>query len=217
VATKVGKQQFAAALVLFPALLAGVAGCSMLPGLGGSVSSGGGTGSGISGDGKVVNLPEKTVYLRGEAVDPSAGITTGAPVRGPIASMSPLPSHTAATATPSFSPTECTGVYRQGVVNGADVVPGTTSAVVSWWNVGDPALVEYRVAAVSQDLYKGPQPTWVWQTVAKGTGCTRVSTTVTGLNSQVPYVFVIHAVLKKYETLPPIIPEVARSSATVML
>jgi hypothetical protein len=132
--------------------------------------------------------------------------------------MSPLPSRTAATAaTPSFSPTECTGVYRQGVVNGADVVPGTTSAVVSWWNVGDPALVEYRLAAVSQHLYKGPQPTWIWQTVAKGTGCTRISATVTGLGSQVPYVFVVHAVLKKYETLPPIIPEVARSSATVML
>jgi hypothetical protein len=209
------KRRAGAGLVLFCALLSGVAGCGVLPGLGGSATDGA-TGSG-KGSGNVVNLPEKTVYLRGDTADPSAGLTTGAPVRGPIASMSPFASRTPATATPSYSPTECTGAYRQGVVNGADVVPGTTSAVVSWWNIGDPALTEYRVAAVSQDLYKGPQPTWTWQTVAPGTGCSRVSTTITGLGSGVPYVFVVHAVLKKYESLPPIVPEVARSNATLML
>nr|BFE62382.1 hypothetical protein GCM10020063_069080 [Dactylosporangium thailandense] len=209
------KRRVGAGLALLATLVTGVAGCSMLPGLGGA-GTGGSTGGG-KGSGKAVNLPEKTVYLRGDAVDPSAGLTTGAPVRGPIASMSPLPSRTPLTATPSYSPTDCTGAYRQGVVNGADVAPGTTSAVVSWWNIGDPALVEYRLAAVSQDLYMGPQPTWTWQTVPAGKGCSRVSATVTGLSSKVPYVFVIHAVLKKYETLPPVEPEVARSSATVML
>ncbi|WP_432987485.1 hypothetical protein [Dactylosporangium sp. CA-233914] len=209
------KRRIGAGLVLFSALLAGVAGCGVLPGLGGS-GSGGGTSTG-TGSGKVVNLPERTVYLRGESVDPSAGLATGAPVRGPIASMSPLPRRTRSTATPSYRPTECTGVHRQGVVNGADVAPGTASAVVSWWNVGDPALVEYRLAAVSQDLYAGPAPAWIWQTVPKGTGCSRVSATVTGLSSKVPYVFVIHAVLGKYENFPPAEPEVARSSAVVML
>ncbi|WP_433057942.1 hypothetical protein [Dactylosporangium sp. CS-033363] len=209
------KRRIGAGLALFAALATGVAGCSMLPGLNGS-----GTGDGTStskGSGKVVNLPEKTVYSRGDAVNPSAGDTTGAPVRGPIASLSPFASRTPATATPSYSPTECTGVYRQGVISGADVVAGTTSAQVSWWNIGDPTLIEYQVAAVSQELYQGAPPAWTWQTVAKGTGCTRVTTTVTGLTSGVPYVFVVHARLRKYESLPPIAPEVARSSATVML
>ncbi|GAA3269518.1 hypothetical protein Dvina_10160 [Dactylosporangium vinaceum] len=209
------KRRIGAGLVLLSALVTGVAGCSMLPGLSGATP--GGTGGETKRDGKVVNLPEKTVYSRGDAVDPNASNTTGAPVRGPIASLSPFPSRTQTRPTPSFSPTDCMGVYRQGVVNGADVTPAATSAVVSWWNIGDPSLVEYRLAAVPQRLYQGPQPAWVWQTVARGAGCSRVSATVTGLTSGDPYVFVVHAVLKKYETLPPIIPEVARSSATVML
>ncbi|MFI5908802.1 hypothetical protein [Dactylosporangium sp. NPDC051541] len=209
------KRRVGAGIVLFSALVTGVAGCSVLPGLNGGAATDGTT-SDKSKHG-VVDLPEKTVYSRGDAVDPNASNTTGAPVRGPIASLSPFPSRTRSVATPSFSPTECTGVYRQGVVNGADVTPGTTSAVVSWWNIGDPSLVDYQLAAVPQRLYQGPQPAWSWQTVAKGAGCSRVTATVTGLTSGDPYVFVIHAKLKKYETLPPIVPEVARSNATVML
>src|SRR5262249_37094890 len=124
-----------------------------------------------------------------------------------------LASPTYSTPTPSFSPTECTGVVQAGVINGADVTPGTTSATVSWWNVGDPAITEYQVAAVPQELYYGPQPAWTWHAVPPGKGCTRVTTTVTGLTSQAPYVFVVHALLKKYDSLPPTAPEVARSEA----
>ncbi|WP_344614424.1 hypothetical protein [Dactylosporangium salmoneum] len=205
------KRCIGAAFVLTAALTCGVAGCSMLPGLSGGT---GDTSTG-KGSGKVVNLPEKTVYLRGNAA-PSVDVT-GSAVRGPIASMSPFPSRTRATVVPSATPTDCTGVVRPGVVNGADVTPGTTSAVVSWWNIGDPAIVEYRLAPVPQHLYMGSQPPWVWQTVAPAKGCTRISTRVTGLTSHAPYVFVIHAVLKKYESLPPNAPEVARSDAVVML
>jgi len=205
------KRRIGTGLVLVAALTSGVAGCSVLPGLGG-----GATDEGSGGSRDVVNLPEKTVYLRGDA-PASAGPANATPARGPIASMSPLPTGTRAAASPAFSPTDCTGVYRQGVVNGADVVPGTTSAVVSWWNIGDPSLVGYQLAAVPQELYMGPQPAWMWQSVPAGRGCTRVSATVTGLSSQSPYVFVVHAVLRKYESLPPLAPEVARSNATVML
>ncbi|MEV6925772.1 hypothetical protein AB0M46_14900 [Dactylosporangium sp. NPDC051485] len=204
------KRRIGAALVLTAALTCGVAGCSMLPGLGdgtGDTSTG-------KGPGKVVNLPEKTVYLRGDA-GPSPGVT-GSAVRGPIASMSPLPTRARATVTRGATPADCTGVVRPGVVNGADVTPGTTSAVVSWWNIGDPAIVEYRLAPVPQHLYMGSQPPWAWQTVAPARGCTRVSSTVTGLTSGAPYVFVVHAVLKRYESLPPNAPEVARSNAVVM-
>lgn len=209
------KRRIGAAFVLTAALFAGVAGCSLLPGLGGS--SGSGSGSGGTTGGKVLNLPERTVYSRGDAVDPSAGLTTGAPVRGPIASLSPFAGRTPYTASPSFSPTECTGQVKLGVVNGAEVTAGTTSAVVSWWNIGDPAITEYQVAAVSQRIDYGPQPAWTWHSVAPGRGCSRVTTTITGLTSQIPYVFVVHALLKKYESLPPVAPEIARSEAVVML
>lgn len=206
------KRRLGTALVLASALLCGVAGCSVLPGLGGA-----GNGSTKQQKGKVLDLPQKTVYSKGDAVNPSAGMTTGAPVRGPLASISPLPKVSRSYPTPSMSPTDCTGVVRQGVINGVDVVPGTASATVSWWNVGDPSIVEYRLTAMSQELLIGPQPGWTWQSVPPGKGCTRVTATVTGLISQTPYVFVVHAVLKKYETLPPTEPEIARSETVRML
>lgn len=208
------KRRLGAAFVLVSAVLAGVAGCGVLPGLGGDSGSDGGD---TKKDGKVLQLPERTVYSKGDAVDPSAGATTGAPVRGPLASISPLPTGTYARATPSASPIECTGMVRPGVVNGLDVTPASTSATVSWWNVGDPAIIEYQLAAVSQDLRYGPQPGWTWQSVPPGTGCTRVSTTVTGLAPQTAYVFVLHAVLQRYESLVPTAPEVGRSEAVLTL
>jgi hypothetical protein len=206
------KRRLGAALVLASALLTGVAGCGVLPGLGGTDGGGG-----AKQDGKVLDLPQKTVYSKGDAVDPSAGMTTGAPVRGPLASISPLPKVSRGYPTPSMSPTECTGVVRPGVINGATVVPSTTTATVSWWNIGDPSLVEYQLTWMSQELLIGPQPGWTWQSVAPGKGCTRVTATVTGLISQTPYVFVVHALLKKYESLPPTAPEIARSESVRML
>jgi hypothetical protein len=207
----VRRRRIGTALVLASALLAGVAGCGVLPGLG---DSGAGTGgSGDTQNGKILDLPQRTVYSKGDAVDPSAGITTGAPVRGPLASISPLPRVSRSNPTPSMSPTDCTGVVRPGVVNGITVVPGTTSATVSWWNIGDPSLTEYQLTYMSQELMIGPQPAWPWQSVPPGRGCTRVTATVTGLAPQTPYVFVVHALLQKYESLPPTAPEIARSGA----
>jgi hypothetical protein len=206
------KRRLGAALVLASALLTGVAGCSMLPGLGDDPG-----GTGAKKDGKVLDLPEKTVYLKGDAAGPSAGLTTGAPVRGPLASISPLPKVSRGYPTPSMSPTECSGVVRPGVINGASVIPSTTTAAVSWWNIGDPNVVEYRLTWMSQELLIGPQPGWTWLSVAPGKGCTRITATVTGLISQTPYVFVVHALLKKYESLPPTAPEIARSESVTML
>jgi hypothetical protein len=212
------KRRIAAAVALAAALAAGVAGCGAVPGLGGAGSGAGDPTGAARDDGRAENLPERTVYLKGEAGNPSAGQGTGAPIRGPIASLSPFVGRTGGyTASPSSRPTECTGQVLLGVVNGADVVPGTTSATVTWWNIGDPAITEFRVAAVTQQIYYGTQPPWTWQSVAPGGGCTRLSTTVTGLTSGAAYVFVVHALLKKYETLPPTAPEVARSDAVKML
>ncbi|MGI5244324.1 fibronectin type III domain-containing protein [Dactylosporangium sp. CA-139066] len=208
------KRRIGTALVLTSAMVAGVAGCSMLPGMTGS--GGGGSGTTATRSGPPVAMPERQVYLRGDAVSPAA--STATPARGPIASMSLFPTRSAGTAAaPSPRPSDCTGVVHPGVVNGADVAPGTTSAVVSWWNIGDPYIVEYQLAPVPQDLYMGVQPAWKWQKVAPGTGCTRVSATVTGLKSGGHYVFVVHALLKKYGSRATSVPEVARSDAVTLL
>ncbi|MFB9182895.1 hypothetical protein ACFFX1_32550 [Dactylosporangium sucinum] len=207
------RRRIGPALAIAAAALAGVTGCGALPGLGGNGGSPGGT---SKGDGKVLDLPQKTVYLKGDSV-PTPGLTTGPPVRGPIASISPLATVSPGRATPSPGPSECTGVVRPGIVNGLDVTPGTTTATVSWWNIGDPAITEYQLAAVPQFFNYGPQPGWTWQAVPPGKGCTRVTATVSGLQSQSPYVFVLHALLTKYESLPPTAPEVGRSEAVMML
>jgi hypothetical protein len=187
-------------------VLSGATACGVLPGLTTPPVT-------TRDDGKILRLPEETVGEIGTRVDPSAGITPGEAARGPLASLPPLPSDEATDPTPNVLPTECMGRYQQGVRNGLTVTPSATSAVVTWWNLGDPALVEYQLTAVSQALNAGPQPKWTWQKVAKAVGCTRVSATVSGLAVGAPYVFVLHAVLRRYESLPPTIPEIGRSAA----
>jgi hypothetical protein len=103
------------------------------------------------------------------------------------------------------------------VVNGLDVTPlGGGRAQVRWWEVGDPALQGYKLAAVSQHLVYGPQPPWKWLDIAKAGKCTEVRATVTGLVPGDPYIFVLHAVIKNYEYVAPIIPEIARSQAVTV-
>jgi hypothetical protein len=187
-------------------------GCAAL-GLG---SSGGGSSSGAKG-GSQLQLPEKTVFQGGVAASPTP-VPNGSPRRTPLAAL-PLPPTSTAYAAMSAqaSLTGCTGRLQQGVRNGITVVPGTTSAVVTWWNVGDAGLQSYQLAAVPQALVLGLQPAWQWKTVAAGKGCVQITTTVTGLTSKKPYVFLLHAVIKNWGNGPLIAPEIGRSSATMML
>jgi hypothetical protein len=168
--------------------------------------------------GAQVQLPENTVFEAGAKPSPSPA-PNGSSIRSPLAQLPPLPSASGMyrTSSPNPSPGMCGGYFRQGVRNGLTVVPATTSAIVTWWNLGDPALRSYELAAVSQELVFGIQPPWKWQTVAKGTGCSQITTTFTGLSSGKPYVFVLHAVLRTYENVPAFVPEIARSSPIVML
>ena len=122
---------------------------------------------------------------------------------------------------PTFNPspvaTVCQGRLREGVVNGLDVTPlGAGRAQVRWWEVGDPALQGYKLAAVSQQFVYGLQPPWKWQNVAKVGRCMELTVTVSGLVPGDPYIFVLHAIIKNYENVPPIIPEIGRSLAVTM-
>jgi hypothetical protein len=198
--------------VLVVAALLSVAGCSSLTGTP-SAKPKTSTSAGAQ-----LQLPENTVFEVGTTPSPSPA-PNGSPIRSPLAELPPLPSASGMypSSSPYPSPGQCGGYYRQGVRNGLTVVPGTTSATVSWWNLGDPALQSYELAAVSQELTFGIQPPWKWQTVEKSTGCNQITTTFTGLSSGKPYVFVLHAVLRTYENVPAFVPEIARSSPVVML
>jgi hypothetical protein len=202
------------------AAVLGLGGCSVL-GLGGSSGSGGSGGSGGSAGsagGNKVQLPQNTSYQGGQAVPSPSPAVGGSPYRTPLAALPSLPAPTVAF---SYNPrpvgTVCQGRLREGVVNGLDVTPlGGGRAQVRWWEVGDPALQGYKLVAVSQQLVYGPQPPLKWINVAKAGRCVQVTTTVTGLKPGDPYIFVLHAVIQNYESVPPIIPEIARSPAVII-
>jgi hypothetical protein len=203
-------------IAIAAAAVLGVSGCSAL-GLGGPSGSGGSSGSGGA-NGSKVQLPENTVYQGGQAVpSPSPGVG-GSPVRTPLAALPSLPAPTGTSSyNPSPIPPVCEGRLREGFRNGLDVTPlGNGRAQVRWYEVGDPALQGYKLAAVSQQFVYGLQPPWKWQDVAKVGECAEVRTTVTGLVPGDPYIFVLHAVIKNYENVPPIIPEIGRSLAVTM-
>jgi hypothetical protein len=206
-------------LIATVAALLGIAGCSVL-GLGGPSGTGGSSGgsSGGGANGNKIQLPENTTYQGGQAVpspSPGAGVS---PMRSPLAALPSLPS---TTMTLSYNPspvaTVCQGRLREGVISGLDVTAlGGGRAQVQWFEVGDPALQGYKLAAVSQQFVYGLQPPWKWINVAKAGRCQEISTTVTGLVRGDPYIFVLHAVIKNYENVPPIIPEIARSLAVTV-
>ncbi|MEU4688425.1 fibronectin type III domain-containing protein [Actinoplanes sp. NPDC023714] len=89
---------------------------------------------------------------------------------------------------PAASPT-CTPAPRgAGVINGLDVVPGRTSAVVTFYNPGGSDIVDYKLTAANQDLQPGQQQDVGWTTVTP-TGCGDLSASVTGLTPGTNYVF----------------------------
>ncbi|WP_436527631.1 fibronectin type III domain-containing protein [Actinoplanes sp. HUAS TT8] len=111
------------------------------------------------------------------------------------ATLSPTPS-TSPTPTPSGSACGTTG-FRGGDINGADVTASSTSAVVKWFNPGNPELVDYHILAVSQKLVYGAQPEVPgWVTVTP-TGCGWMTGTVTGLTPGTPYVFSVDGMWKR--------------------
>jgi hypothetical protein len=129
-------------------------------------------------------------------------------------SATPSPSPSGATVTPSTFPTgylplpsgsvtptptssgSCPPAAAAGIA-GATVVPGTTSAAVTFYNPGGQTLVEYRVTAVSQDLAVGEQRDVGWTVLTPGTGCGYLTATVTGLDPLTYYVFSVDQVTTK--------------------
>ena len=128
------------------------------------------------------------------AGSPTPSATTGARAGTPSPFPSgflPLPSTTPApTPTGTYS---CPPSGRTGI-NGADAVPGTTSATVTWYNPGGDNLVDYRITALTQDALYGEQRDVGWTVVTPGATCGYMTATVTGLDPDTHYVISIDAV-----------------------
>lgn len=133
------------------------------------------------------------VVAAGNAI-PSPGPSQGRATPRPFASgFLPLRSINP-TAAPRPAGTPCPPSAHHSL-NFASVVPGPTSAVVTWYNPGGNDLVEYRVTAISQDLQGGTQPEVGWTVVKPpAASCGFISARVTGLSRTTDYVFSVDAV-----------------------
>jgi hypothetical protein len=172
-----------AVLVLVPALLSG---CGAL----GLSSSGGRSGATVT--------PSPTgsswiVVAQGSATPSAAPSAVAAsPTPAPTGGFLPLsPPRPAGTPVVTCSP----NTFNFSKIALADVVASTTSAVVSWYNVGGYNLKQFRLTAISQDLKHGGQRDVGFFVVAPTTPCGQMSATVNGLDRKTGYVFSVDAVV----------------------
>jgi hypothetical protein len=119
----------------------------------------------------------------GPRTTPSSILSTG---------FLPLPAALPArTPAPMCSP----NTFKFSKIAGADVTAGTTSAVVSWYNVGGENLIQFRLTAIGQHLVVGHQRDVGWVVAKPARPCGQMSATVTGLSRKTGYVFSVDAVV----------------------
>jgi len=180
--------------VLGTALVAALGGCSLL-GLSTDSDSGSSIG-GEAGSASPGGSPlwfwaqqgQKTASPAGPALPalttPGAGApATPGPVNQPTYSVTPY----------------CLTRLRADTMNWLNATPGVGQASVSWMSLGDPRIVEYKIAAVLQNRPGGSVPPATWTTIPKPNGCQQVNATISGLTSGNWYVFWLDVVVT---TLP---------------
>jgi hypothetical protein len=171
-------------LLLFAAPLL-LSGCSMFTSPSPTKSGDTGTTTGVTGANEwlVVAPGSATPSPRPSAgASPAPTVTSGFLPLRPV--VRPTPSPTCARDTPHFNK-----------INALTVVPGTTSAKVSWYNVGGYNIVEFRITAISQDLMIGGQRDVGWVTIKPANPCGYLSATVPNLDRRTGYVFSVDAVV----------------------
>jgi hypothetical protein len=176
-------------LALLPFLLSG---CSVLDTLTGSSSSSSISGSASGAGATPKNTPWISVTQGSATPSPGVSRPTGTPSATPTGGFLPLPS-----STPRATPTAGCGdvTYDFSEIQALAVTPGTTSAKVSWYNIGGYNLVQFRVTAMSQDLVVGRQRDIGWVTVTPTAACGQVSATISGLDRKTHYVYSVDAVV----------------------
>jgi hypothetical protein len=172
-------------LLVAPVLLSG---CGAL-----GLSASGGS-SGAAAAGAPSAGPGWVVVSRGSAT-PSARPSYPAASPTPVASgFLPL-----GAATPTRTPvaTCSPNLYDFSKIGPADVVPGRTSALVRWYNVGGYNVVQFRITATSQDPVGGRQRDVGWRVVPPSLPCGWMSATIGGLDRWTGYVFTVDAVVHR--------------------
>lgn len=119
------------------------------------------------------------------------------PTPTPTPTPTGLPPVAALTPTAGSTPiwTCSPNIFDFSKIGPADVTPGTTSAVVSWYNVGGNNLVNFRLTAISQDLRAGARRNIGFTAVPPNAPCGQMSATITGLDRKTDYVFSVDAVV----------------------
>jgi hypothetical protein len=121
---------------------------------------------------------------------PTSSPTATTPIAGALRPPGPTP-------VPTSNPTCATTTYDLWHLNSLTVTPGTTSAKVSWHNVGGFNPVQFRLTAISQHLVSGKQRDVGWVSITPPSRCGLVSATITGLSRKTPYVFSVDAVVTR--------------------
>jgi hypothetical protein len=124
---------------------------------------------------------------------PAPTVATATPSTFPTGFL-PLPS---GSATPTLTGSPACPSDASHEIAGATVVPGSTSAAVTFYSQGGSYLTEYRITAISQDLVVGQQRDVGWTVVTPGSGCGFRTATVSGLDPKTRYVFSVDAVTTK--------------------
>ena len=186
---------------MLPVLLSGcglIAGVTSSGGSGGSAAAPSGTGG-----------PSWLVSSRGTA--PPSPAPSGSP--RPTAPTGFLPlsgggdGRPAATPSPKCSP----NTFNFSRIDGLDVAPAATTAVLSWYNVGGFNLREFRLYAISQDLQIGKQRDVGFVTVKPSVACGEMSATIGNLSPKTHYVFSVDAVVTRHSGDGTFAATVARS------
>ncbi|GAA3334868.1 hypothetical protein GCM10020358_00910 [Amorphoplanes nipponensis] len=170
-------------LLVAPALLSG---CSMFTAPSATKSGGSDT------TGTVTGGDQWLVVTRGSAT-PTPRPSTGASPAPTASTGGFLPLPAVARPTPSATCARDTPHFNK--ISALAVVPGPTSARVSWYNVGGYNIVEFRITAISQDLRIGEQRNVGWVTVKPGNPCGYLVATVPNLDRRTGYVFSVDAVV----------------------
>jgi hypothetical protein len=142
----------------------------------------------------VTGGPEWLVVAQGSAT-PTPRTSTGASPAPTATTSGFLPLAPAVRRAPSAACARDTPHFNK--INALTAVPGTTSAVVSWYNVGGYNIVEFRITATSQDLLLGEQRDVGWVTIKPANPCGFLKATVPNLDRRTGYVFTVDAVVTR--------------------
>ena len=172
------------ALVLLPALLSG---CGLLGRSGAGGSGGADPAAGATtGDSWIVAAQGSATPSSRPSFPAAAATPTATAGRLPLGPVAP-----ARTPAPTCSP----NTFKFSRIDGLEVTPSATGAVLSWYNVGGSNLVEFRLYATSQDLVVGEQRDVGFVAVAPKKPCGRMSASIGNLSRGTTYVFTVDAVV----------------------